>query len=60
VVKENCANIIQVTIQSEKTSASLIRPDFDFVVVPTRNEEGLCLVEIDSSNWAIVLLETIN
>lgn len=60
MMKEDCANIIQMSIQGKKTSASLIGPDLDLVIVSPRNEEGLCLVKVYSSNRAIVLLEPVD
>jgi hypothetical protein len=60
MMEEDCSNIIQMPIQSKQASASLIRPDLDLVIISTRNEEGLCLVEVDSSNRPIVLLKSIN
>ena len=60
MVEKDCANIIQMSIQGKQTSPSLIGPDLDLVIVSTGNEEGLCLVEVDSSYWPIVLLESIN
>ena len=38
MVEENGPNIIQMTIEGEETSSALIRPDFDFVVIPSRYE----------------------
>jgi len=60
MVEEDSPNIVQVAIQSEQTSASLIGPDLDLVIISPGNEEGLCLVEVDASDRPIVLLESIN
>lgn len=60
MMKENCANIIQMSIQGKKTSASLIGPDLDLIIVSPRNEEGLCLVKVYSANRPIMLLETVD
>ena len=59
MVEENGPNVVQVAIESEETSSALIRPDLDLVVVPTRYEQRLCLVEVYASNGPIVLLEPI-
>lgn len=60
MVKENGPHIVQMPIQREQTSPCLVRPDLDLVVIAARDEEGLCLVEIDSSNWAIMFFESVN
>jgi len=60
MVEEDSPNIVQVAIQSEQTSASLIGPDLDLVIISPGNEEGLCLVEVDSSNGTIMLLKSVN
>lgn len=60
MVEKYCANIIQVTVQRKKTSPSLIRPHLDLVIISSRHEEGLCFMEVDSSNRSIVLFESVN
>lgn len=57
VMEKDGAYVVEVAIQREETSPCLIRPNFDLVVIPTRNEQRLCLMEIDPSHWAIVLFE---
>lgn len=59
MVKENSPNVVQMTIEREKTPPRLIRPDLYFVVVSTGYEQRLGLVEIDASNRPIVLFETV-
>ena len=60
MVEENGSHIIQMSVQSEKTAPRLIRPYFDLVVVASRDEERLGLVEIDTSNRPVVFFETVN
>lgn len=60
MVEEDCTDIIQMPIESKQTSASLVGPDLDLVIISTRDEEGLCLVEVNSSYRSIVLLKSIN
>lgn len=59
-MKEDCAHIVQMAIQCEKTSPRLIRPDFDFIVVPARDKERLCFVKVDPSDRAVMFFESIN
>jgi hypothetical protein len=59
-MKEDRPNIVQMSIQSKQTSASLIGPDLDFIIISTRNEEGLRFVKVDSSNGSIMLLKSVN
>lgn len=60
MVEEYCSYVVQMPIKSEETPAGLIRPDLNLVVVSARHEEGLRLVEVDSSNRSIMLLETVD
>jgi hypothetical protein len=60
MMEKDCPKIVQMAIQSEEAPACLIRPNLDLVIVPTRNKEGLCFVEVDTPNWAIVLLKPVN
>lgn len=60
MVEEDCSYVVEMSVQGKQTSPRLIRPDLDLVVVASRNEEGLCLVEIDASNRPIVFFEAIN
>jgi len=53
VVEEDGPDVVQVTSQSEEAASCLITPHLDLVVVSSRNEHGLGLVEVDASNWAI-------
>ena len=59
VVEEDCSNVVEMAVQCEQASSSLVRPYLDLVVVASRNEEGLCLVEVDASDWPVVLFESI-
>ena len=36
MVEEDSPDVVQVTIEGEETSSALVRPDFDFVVIPPR------------------------
>jgi len=60
MVKEDGPDIVQMTAQCEQTSSRLIRPDLDLVVITSRYEQGLGLVEVDTSDRSIVLLESVN
>lgn len=60
MVEEYGPDIVQVAVQREQTSPSLVRPDLDLVVVTARDEEGLGVVEVDSSDRTVVLFEPIN
>lgn len=59
VVEENRANIVQMAIEGEEAPPTLVRPDFDLVVIPPRYEQRLSLVEIDTPDWPIMLLESV-
>ena len=60
MVEEDGADIVEMTVKGEEAATSLKRPDLDLVVVTTRHEEWLRLVEIDTSYRAIVFLEAVN
>lgn len=60
MVKEHGANIVQVAIQGEKTTSCLVRPDLDFVIVSSGNEERLCFVKVNASDRTIVLFEAVD
>ncbi len=59
MVEEHRSNIVQMAIEGEEASSTLIGPDFDLVVIPSRYEQRLCLVEIDAPDWSIMLLESV-
>lgn len=60
MVEEDRPHVVQVAVQGEETSPGLIRPDLDLVVVPSRDEQRLSLVEVDASDRTIMFLETID
>jgi hypothetical protein len=59
-MEEDGSNIIEMAIEGEKASSGLVRPDFDLVIVTARDEKRLCLVEVDTTDGTIMLLEAIN
>lgn len=60
MVEEDSPHVIQVPVEREETSSCLIGPDFDFVVVSTRDEQGLRPVEIDSTHRSVMLFKPID
>lgn len=60
MVKEDGSDVVEMAVEGEKATSSLVRPDFNLVVVTARDEKRLCLVEVDTTNRTIVLLEAIN
>jgi len=59
-MEEDCANVIQMAIQSEKASSCLIRPDLDLVIITSRDEEWLCLMKVDTSNGSVMFFESVD
>lgn len=60
MVEEDCPHIVKVAIEREKTSSCLVGPDFDFIVVSAGNEQWLGLVEVDATDWAVVLFKSVD
>lgn len=59
-MEEYRSDIIQMTIQCEQASPCLITPHLDLVIITSGHEEGLGRVEVNGSNGAIVLFESID
>ena len=59
MVEEDRAHVVQMPIESEQTSPCLIRPHLDLVIIPSRHEQGLCLVEVNPSDRSIMLFEAV-
>ena len=60
MVEEDCTDIVQMAIEGEEASSTLVRPDFDLVIITTRNEQRLGLVEVNASNGTVMLLKAVN
>ncbi len=60
MVEEDRPHIVEMSVQGKKTSSRLIRPHLDLVVVAARYEKRLCLVEVNPSDRAVMLLKSIN
>lgn len=60
MVEEDGSDIVKMAVEGEQAAPGLVGPDLDLVVVTARDEERLGLVEIDTSDGAIVFLEAIN
>jgi hypothetical protein len=56
----NGTNVIQVTQERKQTATEFVIPDFDFVIVTTRNNQRFVRVKVDTPDRAIVLFESIN
>lgn len=59
MMEENGSNIIKMAVQRKEASSSLVRPDFNLVIIAAGYEEWLCFVKVDTTDWAIVLFESI-
>jgi len=60
MVEEHGSDVVEMAIQSEQASPSLVRPDLDLIVVATGHKQWLRLVEIDASNGPVVFLESVD
>lgn len=59
-MEEHSSYVVKMAVQGEQAASALVRPNLDLVIVRSRNEQWLSFVEIDSSNWSIMFLESIN
>lgn len=60
MMEENGSNVIKMAVQRKEASSSLVRPDFNLVIIAARYEEWLCFVKVDTTDWAVVLLKSID
>lgn len=60
MVEEDGSNVVEMTVEREETSSGLVGPYFDLIVISSRNEQRLCLVEINPADRSIVFFEAIN
>jgi hypothetical protein len=56
----NCSNVIQVPQECKETTAELVVPNFDFVVIATGNNQRLMEVKVHTTDRSIVFFEPIN
>jgi hypothetical protein len=59
-MEEDGSDVVEMAVKGEEASSSLVRPDFDLIVVTARDEKRLCLVKVDTTDRTIVLLEPVN
>lgn len=59
-MEEHRSHVVQMAVEREETSPSLVAPDLDLVIVSSGHEQRLSLVEIDTPDRAIMLLEAID
>lgn len=60
VMEEHGTNVIKMAVQGEQASSGNVAPHLDLVVITTRHEQWLSLVEIYTSDGAIVFFESFN
>jgi hypothetical protein len=60
MMEKHCSDIVQMSIQCEKTPPCLVTPDLDLIVVTSGHEEGLSRVEVNASDRTVVLFESVN
>jgi len=56
-MEESSPNVIQMSQQSEQASLLFVVPNFDFVIITTRDEKWLLCMEVNSTNWTIMLVK---
>jgi len=59
MVEEHRSNVVQMAVECEKTSSTLVGPDLDLVVIPPRYEQRLRFMEVYAPHRPIMLLETV-
>lgn len=59
-MEEYRAYVVQMAVQGEKASPSLVAPDLDLVVVTSGHEQGLSGVEVDTADRAIVFFKAVD
>jgi hypothetical protein len=53
-------NVVQVAEESEEATPQFIVPHLNLVVIPSRDEERLRLMEMDAPNGTFMLIESVN
>lgn len=56
----NCSDVIEMAIEGEEAASRLQRPNLDLVIVTSRDEEGLCFMEVDAADGTIMFFESID
>ena len=59
-MEEDSSYVVKMTVQCEQAFPSLVRPDFDLVVISPGDEERLGFMEIYSSHRTIVFLKPVD
>lgn len=57
MVEEGCPDVVQMSEEGKDALLLLVVPDFDLVIVTAGDKERLILMEGDSSDWTVVLIE---
>jgi hypothetical protein len=60
VVELDRTDIIQMTKEGKETTAEFVIPDFDFVIVTTRDQQTFRNVKIHTPDRSIVFFESVN
>ena len=60
MMKICCSHVIQMTKKGKYTSAALVIPHFDLVVITSRHKERLLIVKTDAPNRSFMLIELVN
>jgi hypothetical protein len=53
-------NVVQVAEESEEATPQFIVPHLNLVVIPSRDEERLRLMEMDAPNRTFMLIKSVN
>jgi hypothetical protein len=59
MMEKDGANVVQMSSERKQTALLIVVPDLDPIVVTAGDKHGLSLVEIDSSDWTVMFLETV-
>jgi hypothetical protein len=60
MVEEDGSDVVEMAVEGKKATPGLVRPDFNLVVVTTRNKKRLRLVKVHAADGTIVLFKAIN
>lgn len=60
MMEERGSNIIQMSVKSKQALSLFVIPNLDFVIISARDEQGLILMKINTTNGTLVFFEFIN
>lgn len=60
MMEKRCTDIIQVPEQCEQAAPKFVIPNLNLIIIASRDEQWLLLMEVNATHWTIMFIKFVN